>query len=67
MDYGFFAQDNWKISPRLTLELGLRYDYEALPGSGSNATLDGALRGYIRSLYRRSQTPRATRTILGRA
>ncbi len=23
---GFFANDNWKISPRLTLDLGLRYD-----------------------------------------
>ena len=31
MDSGVFAQDNWKISPRLTLELGLRWDYEALP------------------------------------
>jgi hypothetical protein len=32
MDTGVFAQDNWKISPRLTLELGLRWDHEALPG-----------------------------------
>ncbi len=39
MDYGFYAQDNWKISPRMTLELGLRYDYEKLPGAGANATL----------------------------
>src|SRR6202043_3261735 len=31
MDYGFFAQDNWKITPRLTLQLGVRYDYESLP------------------------------------
>ncbi len=31
IDYGFFAQDNWKVLPRLTLELGLRYDYESLP------------------------------------
>jgi outer membrane receptor protein involved in Fe transport len=38
-DYGFFAQDSWKLNPRLTLQLGLRYDYEQLPGSGSNATL----------------------------
>jgi hypothetical protein len=30
-DYGFFAQDNWKVSPQLTLEVGLRYDYEAVP------------------------------------
>jgi outer membrane receptor protein involved in Fe transport len=36
-DYGFFAQDNWKIRPRLTLELGVRYDYEQLPNP--NATL----------------------------
>jgi hypothetical protein len=30
-DYGIFAQDNWKFSPRLTLELGVRYDQEMLP------------------------------------
>ncbi len=24
--YGFFAQDNWKATPKLTLNLGLRYD-----------------------------------------
>ena len=39
MDYGFFAQDNWKVNPRLTLELGLRYDYEHLPGASANANL----------------------------
>lgn len=31
LDYGFFAQDNWKVTSRLSLEMGLRYDYEALP------------------------------------
>jgi outer membrane receptor protein involved in Fe transport len=38
LDYGLFAQDNWKISPRLTLELGLRYDYEFLPSPSANLT-----------------------------
>jgi hypothetical protein len=38
MDYGFFGQDNWKFSPRLTFELGLRYDYENLPQAFSNLT-----------------------------
>jgi Carboxypeptidase regulatory-like domain len=31
LDYGYYGQDNWKLAPRLTLELGLRYDYESLP------------------------------------
>jgi hypothetical protein len=38
MDYAGFIQDNWKISPRLTLELGLRYDFESLPAPPSNLT-----------------------------
>ncbi|PYU25239.1 MAG: hypothetical protein DMG30_05960 [Acidobacteria bacterium] len=26
--YGFFAQDQWRIAPKLTLNYGLRYDFE---------------------------------------
>jgi Carboxypeptidase regulatory-like domain len=36
MDSAVFVQDNWKFSPRLTLELGLRWDYEALPSADKN-------------------------------
>ncbi len=31
LDTGVFAQDNWKATPRLTLELGLRWDHETIP------------------------------------
>ncbi len=30
-DWAGFAQDDWKITPRLSLTLGIRYDYEHLP------------------------------------
>lgn len=36
MDYGYFVEDHWKLTPRLTLDLGVRYDYEALPAPYSS-------------------------------
>ncbi|MEO6828609.1 MAG: TonB-dependent receptor, partial [Acidobacteriaceae bacterium] len=27
--WDFFAQDNWKVTPKLTVDLGLRYEYES--------------------------------------
>lgn len=32
-DYDFFFQDDWKVLPRLSVSLGLRYEYEQLPNS----------------------------------
>ena len=39
LDYSVFAQDNWKVTPRLTLEMGVRYDYEILPSPSANLTV----------------------------
>lgn len=33
VDMGLFANDQWRIRPRLTLNLGLRLDRESLPGA----------------------------------
>ncbi|MCG3145322.1 MAG: hypothetical protein HONDAALG_02912 [Gammaproteobacteria bacterium] len=30
-DYNFYAQYDWKFLPRVTINLGLRYEYQALP------------------------------------
>ena len=38
LDTGVFAQDNWKVSPRLTLEIGVRWDHETIPGPDPNLT-----------------------------
>ncbi len=38
MDYGFFVQDDWKLTPRLTVNLGARYDYESFPQPYANLT-----------------------------
>ena len=33
---GLFAQDTWQVSPRVTLNAGIRYDYDSLFGGDKN-------------------------------
>ena len=41
-EYGFFVQDDWRATPKLTFNLGLRYDYQSIakpPITNPNAAL----------------------------
>lgn len=41
-EYGFFVQDDWRATPKLTVNLGLRYDYQSIakpPIQNPNAAL----------------------------
>jgi hypothetical protein len=47
--YSFFAQDDFKATPRLTINLGLRYDFASPPYEGRNriANFDPAAAGAL--------------------
>jgi hypothetical protein len=38
-DYALFAQDEWKVSPRLSLTMGVRWEYESFPNQQLTNTL----------------------------
>ena len=40
--YGFFIQDQWKVTPKLTMNYGLRYDFE----SGLSDQMDVSHKGF---------------------
>jgi outer membrane receptor protein involved in Fe transport len=42
-DYAFFVQDEWKVNPRLSLTLGVRYEYEQFPNTQIPNAFEAAL------------------------
>jgi len=55
LPFGFFAQDTWRVTPKLTLNYGLRYDVEIsplfAPATAVNAAAEKAL-GVIEGIPR---------------
>jgi hypothetical protein len=48
----YYFQDNWKLTPHLTLNLGLRYEYFSPPvqrGKATNFDLNGTVPGFVPS------------------
>jgi len=62
--YFFFAQDDWKLRPNLTLNLGIRYEYQglyrdaALQATAAPANLPGVLEFGVPEVDKNNWAPR---------
>ena len=62
--WGFFVQDDWKLTPRLSLNLGLRYEFETPMTERFNKSVTGFDPNYIQPIeaqvqanYSKNPTP----------
>jgi hypothetical protein len=58
--WGFFIQDDWKVSPRLTVNLGLRYEFETPLHERFNRSTLGFDPSYVQPISAAAQAKYAT-------
>jgi hypothetical protein len=61
--HGVFVQDDWKLSNRLSLNLGLRYEYEAAPRESQNRNVRGFDPNAVLSITSRAEAAYAANAI----
>lgn len=54
--WGFFVQDDWKINPRVTVNMGLRYEYETPLTERYNRSVSGFDYSFIQPFQAAAQT-----------
>src|SRR3954447_21187439 len=58
--WGMFVQDDWKVSPRLTVNLGLRYEFETPLHERYNRSTLGFDTGYVQPISAAAQAAYAS-------
>ena len=63
-NWGFYVQDDWRVSARMTVNLGLRYEYETPMTEASNQSVRGfdynavqSIEAAVRARYALNPTP----------
>src|SRR4029077_5513698 len=63
--YGFFFQDDWKVSRRLTLNMGIRYEIETALVEKQNKSVSGFDNTYVQPAQTAARARLVTNPVAG--